>query len=574
MPGEGGAVWTFDWLTPLPCRILFALVLTFGVVSHLRYLNHNCPIDLSGDEAQYWDWSRQLDLSYYSKGPLVACIIRASCELFGNNMPAVRYPAILLGAGTSLLTYLLTRKLFDSDRLALGTVLLYHIVPMFVAGSVLMTIDPPFFFCWALATYLLAHAVFDDRRWVWPLIGLVVGVGFLAKYAMMLWFLPMVLLLATDREARRQLRSAGPWGAIAVALACTTPVIVWNARHGWVSVMHVATQTGTSTTSRFHPGYVLEFLGGQFGVMGPGLFVILAFAAVYAMKPWGPRPEPRRRELRFLGWIGLAFFALTMLASLRAKVQINWPAPAYFTLMIATAYFLATRLQDRERWKAWRWWFYPAAAFGLLVMPIAHDVEIVYPAINWLNHKTASWRQEAKANGSHGFKGWLAKRMPKSGLSARQVDFTAKLKGWRELGARFGDELETLGPGAFILCEDYQQTAELAFYTPGQPKTFYAGSHYAIDPKRMTQYDVWPDRRLQPPNERIGKNAIFLGHTNRTFGELLAAFDRVEGVPDPKGGERAWAIELKVERGGVEVQTFRYFRCYGFRGMTPNWKAH
>ena len=87
-------------------------------------MNHNCPIDLSGDEAQYWDWSRNLDLSYYSKGPLVAYIIRASCEMFGNTMPAVRYPALFFSVATSLVTYLLTKKLFDSEKLALGTVLL------------------------------------------------------------------------------------------------------------------------------------------------------------------------------------------------------------------------------------------------------------------------------------------------------------------------------------------------------------------------------------------------------------------------------------------------------------------
>jgi len=81
-----------------------------GFVSHLLYLTHNCPIDLSGDEAQYWDWSRNLDLSYYSKGPLIAYIIRASCGLFGDNMPAIRLPALLLGIGTSLVTYALTRR--------------------------------------------------------------------------------------------------------------------------------------------------------------------------------------------------------------------------------------------------------------------------------------------------------------------------------------------------------------------------------------------------------------------------------------------------------------------------------
>src|SRR5437660_2539988 len=116
--------WRLAWLTPARCRMILLLVLALDCVGHVRYLTHDCPIDLSGDEAQYWDWSRHLDLSYYSKGPLVAFIIRASCAVFGDTMPGVRYPAIFFAIGTSLLTYLLTRKLFGSERLALGAVLL------------------------------------------------------------------------------------------------------------------------------------------------------------------------------------------------------------------------------------------------------------------------------------------------------------------------------------------------------------------------------------------------------------------------------------------------------------------
>ena len=87
-PAPSPPPWRLGWLTPARCRIILAIVLLFDVVGHVRYLNHNCPIDLSGDEAQYWDWSRKLDWSYYSKGPLVAYIIRASSAIFGDTMRA------------------------------------------------------------------------------------------------------------------------------------------------------------------------------------------------------------------------------------------------------------------------------------------------------------------------------------------------------------------------------------------------------------------------------------------------------------------------------------------------------
>ncbi|HEX2972806.1 MAG TPA: glycosyltransferase family 39 protein, partial [Tepidisphaeraceae bacterium] len=343
-------VWKLGWLTPIRCRVILAGLLALGLIGHLRYLNNNCPLDLSGDEAHYWDWSRQLGWSYYSKGPLVAYLIRASCALFGETMPAVRYPALALAIGTSLATYWLARKLFESDRVALGAVLLYHVVPMFIAGSVLMTIDPPFFFCWGLATCFAAKAVFEGRRWAWLAMGMTVGVGFLAKYAMFLWLVSLLVFLIVDRDARRYLRSPWPWVAVAVALLFTTPVIVWNAQNGWASLWHVTRQTGTGSEASFDLSNPLEFVGGQIGAMGPMLSVILVGAVVYALGRWGSA-DPHRRGMRFLTCIGLTYFAIVAVTSLRTKIQVNWPAPAYFTLVILAAYFLGTRLQSPGLWK-------------------------------------------------------------------------------------------------------------------------------------------------------------------------------------------------------------------------------
>src|SRR4028118_733678 len=107
---ETRPAWRLDCLAPARGRRILAAVLLLGFLGHLHYLTHDCPIDLSGDEAHYWDWSRDLDLSYYSKGPLVAYIIRASCAVFGDVMWAVRLPALVLSVGTGLRTSLMARK--------------------------------------------------------------------------------------------------------------------------------------------------------------------------------------------------------------------------------------------------------------------------------------------------------------------------------------------------------------------------------------------------------------------------------------------------------------------------------
>jgi hypothetical protein len=517
--------WNLAWLTPWRCRMILVLLLGFDVLGHVHYL-HNCPADLSGDEAQYWDWSRNLDLSYYSKGPLVAYIIRASCSIFGDTMPAVRYPAIFFGVATSIVTYLLTRKLFGSDRLALGAVLLTHIVPMFIAGSILMTIDPPMFLCWALATLFAAHAIFDNKPLGWSLVGLAIGVGFLAKYAALLWFVGLFVYLFIDPRSRRYLRTAHPYVALLIALLFMTPVILWNARHNWVTFSHVAYQTGAKGGSLTR-GNFIEMLGSQIGVIGPILAVFLIAAIIYAIRK---TDDPNRPKLLFLTTIGLTFFTLTTLISFFTKVQVNWPAPAYFTLFILTAYYISTRLRTRELWRRWRMWFWGTVALAVIATPILHDTSLLFPLITRVNSTLGTHINPAKA------------------------DVIYKLRGWEELGAHLSTRLK-LHPNAIILCDDYMQTAEAAFYTEGRPKTFYAGSYYQ-DAKRFTQYDMWPDRRLDNPQLR-GKTVIFVGKGGEMVPDIVRAFDKLEPLPD---------VDIIVR--GVKVRTFRTWIGTNFKGMT------
>src|SRR5271156_1688493 len=99
------------------CRQAALLLSAAVAVLRLVYLGWDCPLDLAPDEAQYWAWSRQLDWSYLSKGPLVAWLIRASCFCFGDTMPAVRLPAVLCGSLLLAGLYTLTVRLYRRDRL-------------------------------------------------------------------------------------------------------------------------------------------------------------------------------------------------------------------------------------------------------------------------------------------------------------------------------------------------------------------------------------------------------------------------------------------------------------------------
>src|SRR5262249_2854861 len=169
---------------------LAAVALIVGTaVLRIFYLAHNCPLDLAPDEAHYWDWSRHLDWSYYSKGPLVAYLIRLSCDLAGGwsrsltgtEMLAVRLPAVLCGSLLLTSLYILTVQVFRRDSLALAVVIAALTSPVLAAGSILMTIDAPYACCWGWSLVVGYQAIFRRSSWAWPVLGLVIGLGILAK---------------------------------------------------------------------------------------------------------------------------------------------------------------------------------------------------------------------------------------------------------------------------------------------------------------------------------------------------------------------------------------------------------
>src|SRR5438067_10076125 len=199
-PALDSAVWRW--------RLLTTLLILGAAGLHVAYLIYYCPLDLAPDEAHYWDWSRHLDWSYYSKGPLVAYLIRAGCVLAGSwseqltssGVLAVRLPAVLCGSLLLVSLYILTVQVYRREGLALGVVAAALTLPVIGAGSSLMTIDSPYTCCWGWALVLGHLAVFRGRAWAWPAAGLMIGLGILAKYTMGIWVVSLGLFLLFSPE--------------------------------------------------------------------------------------------------------------------------------------------------------------------------------------------------------------------------------------------------------------------------------------------------------------------------------------------------------------------------------------
>jgi undecaprenyl-diphosphatase len=496
------------WASWSLCGLL--LVVT---TARLWYLQQGY-LELSPDEAHYWEWSRRLDWSYYSKGPLVAYLIALSTAVGGSTEIFVRLPAVLLSAGTTVCVFGLLKALFDDARLALATAICLQVIPLFAAGALLMTIDPPLVFFWSLMLWLVYRAVSGAHPICWYAGGIALAGGLLSKYAMGYLVLSLWLFLATSPRHRGWLRRKEPYLMLALGLMGFSPVIWWNLRHDAVSLKHVMGQVEVQQAAPLSLATFGEFLGSQAVVLSPLLFVGMLIAMGMSLRQ-GLQQRDDRWLWLFWGWAPT--FTLMLLLSLRQKVQANWAAPAYITALMATTAYVASQ------WGAVRRGLLRAlhtmAAGMAILLALGMTVALHDPAM------------------------FIRLGFPAS------ADPLARLKGWRALAGAVETLAAQMPAGTFLLSDRYQISSELAFYAPGQPQTYNVNLG-----RRMNQYDLWDGLPAL-----AGHDAIYVQAANAELPQALRqAFHTCDaGKP------------LIIEELGQELKRFYLFRCLGFSGEPP-----
>jgi hypothetical protein len=535
--------------TALPerlCPWLAALLILAAAASHLVYLYQGGPLDLSPDEAHYWDWSRHLDWSYYSKGPLVAWLIRLSCELVGGWSErvtgsltlAVRLPAVVCGSLLLTSLYVLAVEVFGRPRLGLALVAGALTMPLIAAGSFLMTIDSPYTCCWGWALVFAHRAVTRRSAWAWPATGLMVGLGFLAKYTMVIFPASLALFLLFSRERRHLLWSGGFVSMAGVALLCCLPIAVWNAQHDWVTVRHVMRLAGVGPAEKalrggggLHWVGPLQYLGGQAALLLGYWFVVW----LVAMVAWNPLRQ-RDEGTRYLWWMSAPVFLLFFAFSLKTKGgEPNWPVTAYLSGGVLAAAWLANQLDSP------RVWYRAATAFAVAVTLLVglgltlalHRSHLLHPLM-------------ARVMGPP------SATMP---YPVRKADPTCRLRGWRHLAASLDGLRERLraedGDEPVLAGVSWSLPGALGVYCDGHPQAYSVG---LMQGDRHSQYDFWANP--------IDHKERFLG---RTFVIVGPVFERVrEGFETVQG-----PVKVEYEEAGRPLAGWDVYVCRRFKGFPP-----
>jgi hypothetical protein len=480
------------------------LLITLAVATLLRWVLA-AVIELSPDEVYYRLWSQHLDYCYYSKGPGVAAVIKLGIAIAGDNALGIRLFAPLLSAGTSVVTFLLTRRLFGLSP-AIWTVIALNFLPIFNVGSVLMTIDPLSIFFWVaamLAFFNATHQADGSLRdpqaaapaatgW-WITTGVLTGLGFLCKWTNAASILSMIAYLALRPQSRRFLKSRNFLWMLASFLLFTIPPIVWNAQHQWITLTHLGERSGAKQGFRIAPQELLAFLGSQFGVYSPVWFGILCLAVTKTIR--APRLA---NPARYLLCFGLPITLSYCLLSLNKAGQPNWAAPGIVSLaMLVGAWWISQSCSLPHHRK----WTIAAFATAWIMSAVVMDTDLLRKAGIPLPHERDPGSRQ---------RGWIS--------TASAIQQT-----------RNTFETES-NQSVFLISSRYQTCAELSHYMrpervegAGHPQVYIPESpiianQFAFFPRYDEFFRAQPGQESPDPefsqevtfNPFIGRTALFI----------------------------------------------------------------
>ena len=465
-------------------------------------------MDLEVDEPYYWLWSRHLAASYYDHPPMIAYWVRLGTWIFGDTLIGVRSMAALAMLLASGLLYALALILFGERRIGLLAVLWFNMTPHATIFSVIMSIDTPALLFWLLSCVGLALIWRSGRGEWWYLVGAATGCLLLSKYTGAFLVVGVVLWLLASDEMRHWLKRREPYIGGLIALIIFSPVIQWNAQHGWASFIK---QFGRALNTSPQGGLlnVGMFVGGQAAFASP---LIFAFA-VAGIAVAGLRGLRRQQA----NWLLLVLTSAPVLLyffihAFSAEVLTQWPSAAYPTAILAGVAAFAMRSDEAARHPVIRYSFDAAPWLGFVITTMMCLQMMIAP-------------------------------VP---VSAARDPFS-RFSGYAELAAETGAVAEAQ-QALFIATNNYGTDAMLAFYLRNIPvfQTSEAIRYISLPPIDQTLL--------------TRANGIYVAGPDP--GDDLPAlrehFDTVEFI------STIWRT-----RNGDPIEPYRIYRLQGYHGGLP-----
>jgi len=303
-----------DTFYKTPKKSAYLLILILAILATL----YNGILPLHGDEAYYWMWSHDLQLSYFDHPPMIAYLIYFT-NFISQSEWGVRLVPVLSMSISSIYLYKLTALVSD-EKTALNAVVIISAVLLTHAGYIFATPDAPLILFWTLSLYYSFKAIFEGKLLDFILAGLFLGAMMISKYSAIM--LPLSILIFILTKRRDLLTNPKLYLSALMATLVVMPMLYWNYAHEWISFLFQLDH-GSSDSYSIQPWLILEFVSSQFGVFTPVftwvLFYYLAKEKLYF----------KDEKLYFIALSVVVILVFFLYKSFYVSMAPSYSAPAY-----------------------------------------------------------------------------------------------------------------------------------------------------------------------------------------------------------------------------------------------------
>jgi hypothetical protein len=481
-------------------------------------------------EAYYFRGAIHLEWSYFDQPPLFFWLSGLSIKIFGLTNLGLRFPAVILFAGTSWLLFLITRKLFTA-KAGFWAVLIMNLSAVFtVAIACWFQPDAPLMFFWLASAYFIVQLMFgrDDesletirnsrRTWLlWIMTGVCLGLATLSKYHVLFIFAGVFMFIGTNKDQRHWLWHPGPYLAILITIIFAFPVLWWNYNNNWASFVFQGSRAGTGKKFELHFEWFFRSIGGQALWLLPWIWVPTVRELYRSFKN-----RLTSKAYSFSFWLSILPIVFFTVVTLWADLQyhFHWQAPGYMMLFIPLGFAIDKKISEGGlAGRTTRRWLRFSACFTVITIGVL-SIHMV----------TGFWQ-------SYGPK-WVVKE-----FHGDNVDPTIQGIDYNDIMTRFEKEGWLQNKKIFAGSPRWWLTGKEDWALKGKKDVIC----FSNDPRNMAF--------LVDPKTLIGYDAIIVAQENQASvdDDVKPFFDNVKQLPD-----------IEIVRNGITELHLQVYYCTNF----------
>jgi len=270
-------------------------------------------LELHGDEAYYWVYSKFLDWGYFDHPPMVAVFIKMGDSLMHNEL-GLRLLTVLTNSAAVYLLWLILKRYNASAKwfmLVVSGLFIFHIY------GFTTTPDSPLLFFTVLFYYFYQRYINEDKWSLALILAIVAACLLYSKYH------GILLIGFTILSNIKLLKRPSFWLIAIGAIALFSPHILWQVHNDYPSIKY---HLFDRSASMYHLDFTTLYPLGQLAMAGPLVGWFLFYSAA--------KTKISDAFIRCLMVNFIGTFAFFLITTLKGEVQPHWTLIAFVPLLM------------------------------------------------------------------------------------------------------------------------------------------------------------------------------------------------------------------------------------------------